>query len=434
MNIQGHRLNARWLFLLVILLLQGCATTALKTEDMRKLMLNARYAQALDEAENLLSKKPDGVMENLNVGLLRQLNQDYIGSNRAFEVAKKRIEKLYATSVSEQAGSLMLNEETISFQGERFEQVLLHLFMANNYLHLGNLDGARVELLQSQVKLSEWGEPEDETPIMHYFSGILYELLGEDDAATVSYRKAVKAYQLTNSKHGLGVPRQLQYDLLRMLARMDLRDEYRRYQKQFGLSQYRPPVKDNRGELIVLVGNGLVPEKQERAFYTWAPSLSLNVKIAVPAYPFPPKSLNRLQLSINQHHYPLETVSNLDGLARAALAKRMPVITSRAIARAVIKKKTEKEIGDRHGVLGQFAMMAVNIGTEIADTRCWNTLPQVFDMVRVPLPAGEYTLHLDVVSPGGHVIDTLQQNVSLEAGQKMLVMQRWIARGSWNLY
>ncbi len=412
---------------LALLILQGCATSADKTAGMREMMELNRNDLALIEAEKHLSDEVEGVMENMNVGLLRRLNKDYKGSNDAFQLAKEKISELYTTSVSEQASAILINDESISFQGDKFEQVIIHLYMASNYLSLGDLDAARVELLQSQVKMDEWGEPKDETPFMRYFSGIMFELLGEDDTATVSYRKAVDAYMNTKEKHGLSVPLTLKHDLLRMLAKMRLWGEYKDYKKQFGLSKYKVPKTQGMGELIVVFGNGIAPQRDEKVFQTYSPALALNIKVAVPDYPDPPVVLNRVRLNVDNKYYPLEIVSNIDGLARASLAEDMPIITTRAISRAVVKKKAEKEAGKQGGMLGQLALMAINHGTEIADTRCWNTLPQEFELARVFLPEGQHDVKIEVIGPTGVIVDTINRSVKIKAGAKSVVSKRWTA-------
>lgn len=424
---QGSSLAYRVLLVLCVLLLQACATSAQKTADMRNLIIHTQYDKALQEAEKLLNKTPDGVMENMNVGMLRHLLGNYAASNQAFEVAKQRIEALYATSISEQVGATVINDELISFQGDRFEQVLIHLYMAMNFLKLGQTDSARVELLQSQVKMNEWGEPSDEVPFMRYFAGIIYELLGEEDSATVSYRKAVDAYRNTHDKHNLNIPHYLKQDLLRMLASMKIWDEYRQYKKQFELASYQPPKTDGMGELVMIMGNGLAPQREQKVFRTWAPTLSLNIKVAVPDYPRPTVQLPRMRVKINNNYYSMETVSNIDGMARAALSENMPQITTRAIARAVAKKKSEKDLGDKQGPLAQFALMVINQGTEIADTRCWSTLPQAFKLTRIYLPEGEYSLGIEVLSASGHIIDIISQRVKIAAGAKTVITDHWIA-------
>ena len=414
------------LAVLTILTLQGCATSANKTRSMRKMMELNRHDLALIEAEKQLAEDIEGVMENMNVGLLRRLNKNYKGSNEAFKLAKDKISELYSTSISEQAGAAVTNDEIISFQGYKFEQVLIHLYMASNYLSMGDINSSRVELLQSQVKMDEWGEPKDETPFMRYFSGIMFEMLGEEDTATVSYRKAVDAYRNTKDKHGLNVPVILQQDLLRMLAKMRLWDEYKNYKKEFGLPEYKAPNTKKMGELIVLFSNGMAPQREQRVFQTFSSELALNVRVAVPDYPNPPEVLNKVRLHINGKYYPLEIVSNIDGLARAALAEQMPLITTRAIARAVVKKKAEKKAGEGDmGFLGQLALMAINHGTEIADTRSWNTLPQEFELARVFLPAGEHNIAIEVVGHSGAILDTIRRKVKIKVGTKTVVSKRW---------
>ncbi len=427
MSNQGRRLMFRFILLISVVLLQACTTSAHKTAGMRNLLLHTQYEKALQEAERLLQKTPDGVMENMNVGMLQHLLNNYEASNQAFEVAKQRIEALYATSITEQVGATVVNDELISYQGDRFEQVLIHLYMAKNFLKLGQQDSARVELLQSQVKMNEWGEPSDEVPFMRYFSGIIFELLGEEDSATVSYRKAVDAYRNTYDKHGLNVPLQLKQDLLRMLARMKIWDEYRQYKKQFILSDYQPPRTRGMGELVLIMGNGLAPQREQKVFRTWAPALSLNIKVAIPAYPDPPAVLPRMRVKINDSYHVMETVSNIDGMARAALAENLPEITTRAIARAVAKKKSEKDMGDKQGPLAQFAMMVINQGTEIADTRCWSTLPQAFNLMRIYLPEGEHALDVEVLSAGGHIVDVIKQRVKIASDAKTVISDHWIA-------
>jgi len=397
------------LSMLFFLLLQGCTTSAEKTVDMRKLMELSRHDLALIEAEKHLADASDGVMENMNVGLLRRLNKKYKESNQAFSIAKEKINLLYSKSVSEQASAFISNDENISFRGYKFEQVLIHLYMASNFISMSDIDSARVELLQSQVKMDEWGEPKDEVPFMRYFSGILFEMLGEDDSATVSYRKAVDVYRNTKDKHGINVPLILKHDLLRMLAVLNLWNEYEKYKKQFAFAEYEIPDVTGKGELIVIFGNGIAPQREQIIFQTFSYALSLNVRVAVPDYPNPPSVLKKVRLHINNKYYPLEVVSNIDGLAR----------------RAVVKKKSEMAAGKEGGVLGQLAMLVINHNTEIADTRSWNTLPQEFELARVFLSQGEYDIEIEVVGRMGNVIDTIKRKVKIKTGKKTIISKRW---------
>ncbi|TNF35320.1 MAG: hypothetical protein EP315_06060 [Gammaproteobacteria bacterium] len=408
-----------------IVLLQGCATHAQKSAGMRQLLLQGRPDMALMEVEK--ESGSDEVLVNMNRGILRRMNGDYEGSNQALEAAKNKIEELYGASVTEQAGAVIVNDEAISFDGDRYEQVLVHAYKALNYIAMGDMDAARVEILQSDVKMREWGETPEEDPFMRYLSGIIFEVLGEKDDALVAYRKAVDVYQNTKDRHGLNVPAQLKEDLLRLLADARLWNEYKQYQRDFGMTNWKAPSTKGMGELVVLMHNGLTPQRSEKAFQTWSSELALNIRIAVPDYPNPPAYVNQVKLRVGSQSQLLETVENIDGLARASLEADMPIITTRAIARAVVKKSAEKEAGDRGGLFGQLAMMVVNTATEIADTRCWNTLPQEIQLGRMMLPAGIHEVHMDVIGMGGAVVDSYSIPVTIKAGRKTIVSEHWTA-------
>ncbi len=410
------------LILLCVLFLQACATSALKTAEMRQQFYAGNYPAALAEAERAHQSAPDGVMENLNLGMLLRLSGDYAASNQALETAKQKIDALYATSVSEQTGAMLLNDAVISYQGERFEQVLLHLYMALNYLSLQQPDSARVELLQSQVKLNEWGEPKDDVAFMRYFSAILFEMLGEQSDATVAYRKAVDAYKNTQYKNRLEVPLQLKKDLLRSLALMGMDDELAVYKKQFAMNDFKPGLTRKQAEIIVILEKGMVPQREQVVLQTWSGELSSMVRIAVPSYPRPPLHLSNTQLRIAEQQYTTQVVADIDAMARASLEERLPLITARAIARAAIKKKSERNAAENSGAMAQLALMAFNMGSEIADTRGWNTLPQQIELARIPLSPGTYQLEL--YSPAANS-SAFQTEIEVKAGEKIIVNQRW---------
>lgn len=423
----SNHMNIRLLMLaLAILLMQGCATSAQKSAGMRQALMQGRPDLALTAAEQG-DAASDDVMVNMNRGMLRRMNHDYAGSNEALEAARKKIEELYGVSVSEQAGSVIVNDEVRSFSGDRFEQVLVHDYKALNYIALGQLDEARVEMLQADVKMMEWGETPEEDPFTRYLTGIVFEALGEIDEARVAYTRAVEVYKNTKSRQGLNIPYQLKNDLLFILSKARMNSELQQYKKQFGMNNYKAPDTKGMGELIVLMNNGLAPQRDQTGIQTYSPELALNIRIAIPTYPNPPAYVNQIRLEVDNQQKVLEPIENVDGLARAALDSDIAVITARALARAVVKKKMEKEAGDRSGGFAQLAMLVVNTASEIADTRCWNTLPQEIQLARVYLPEGTQQVKMDVIGQNGSVIDTYNMTVTIKAGRKTIISDAWLA-------
>ncbi|MGB5395538.1 MAG: hypothetical protein WBN96_00175 [Gammaproteobacteria bacterium] len=409
-----------------ILAISGCATYSAKSADMRSSLLSGQFAMARDLAEKQSSEKD--VLAALNKGMLRRMTGDYIASNQIFEQAKRRIGDLYGVSVSDQLGAVTISDTLRDFQGDRYEQVLLHAYMAMNYIQIGDIDAARVEMLQADVKMREWGEAPEEDPFVRYLSGIIFEMLGESDQALVSYRKAYEIYKSSSDRLGLATPQIVKQDLLRLLATEELWDEYRRLKTEFGMPDFKPvKTAGGYGEVIVVLNNGLAPQREENAIMTFSNEVSQMVRIALPAYRYRPAQLTRARINVDGRQQRLETVENVDALARHALNDDIALITTRAIARAVIKHKTQREVQDKHGGLAGLLMTVTNLATERADTRSWTTLPQEIQLTRLLLPEGQHQVNIEMVNAAGRVVDSMQQTVTIKSGQRTLLSEHWVA-------
>ncbi len=393
---------------------------------MRDNLLIGRSDLARETAEKEDEKKQD-VLASLNKGMLRRMTNDYTGSNEIFEVAKQHMEDLYGISVTDIAGSFAINDAIRDYKGDRYEQILLHAYMAMNYLQLGEYDSARVEILQADVKMMEWGEEPDEDPFMRYFAGVIYEALGEEDQALVSYRKARNIYIATRNEQSIEVPVMLKRDMLRVLASQGLWDEYRQLKSEFGLANFKPKkLGGNFGELIVVLNNGLAPIRTETSIMTFSPEVQNNVRVAFPLYETEPTILNNARLNISGKHFQLETVENIDSLARLSLDDEMPMIMTRAIARAIVKYQSQQQAQEQHALAG-FLLTVTNLATERADTRSWTTLPQQIQMARVMLPAGQQQVSIELVNAAGRVVDSIDATIDVKPQQRTFLTRHWMA-------
>jgi hypothetical protein len=411
---------------LLVLCLAGCATYSKQAVSMRDNLLLGRADLALITAEEK-DKSRDDVLASLNKGMLRRMNGDYAGSNRILEIAKQNMESLYGISITDTAASVTINDAVRDYRGDRYEQVLLHAYMAMNYLQMGELDAARVEMLQADVKMMEWGEQPDEDPFVRYFSGMIFEALGEDDQALVAYRKARHIYASTSGGQSVGVPDLLKQDLLRLLALQGLRDEYNRLKAEFGLANFRPKkATDDVGELIVILNTGLAPIRTESAIMTFSPEVQGNVRVAFPVYDSSPKPVHRARLLARNKRFELETVENIDSLAREALEQDMPLVMARAIARAVVKYQSQKNAQEQSALAG-FLLTVTNLATERADTRSWTTLPQEIQLARVQLPTGPQQVSIEILNTAGRLVDVIEAEVNIKPGKLTFLTPHWIA-------
>ncbi|NOQ87451.1 MAG: hypothetical protein GQ550_00875 [Gammaproteobacteria bacterium] len=410
--------------LCLLVVLQSCASYGRQAATMRDGLLHGDPAASLAIAEEK-DLDQEEVIASLDKGMLRRINNDFKGSNQIFEVAKSEIEKLYGFSVTENLASVSINETFRGYEGDAYEQLLLHAYMAMNYIQLGQMDSARVEMLQANVKMKEWGDEPEEDAFLRYLEGIIYENLDESDSALISYRKAYTVYKEKGGNQYPAAPLLIKKDLLRLLAREGLWSEYKSYKKEFGLKNYKP-LKENKrtGELVVILNNGLAPIRSETTIPIYSAEVENNLRVSFPVYKQKKGQLYRPRIEVNKKLYAMETVEDVDALARHSLQEAMPGIMARAMARAVVKYTTQKTASDSDSLAGLF-MTITNLVTERADTRSWSTLPQAIQLQRIRLPIGTHHVQLQLLNSAGGVADVIDENVTIRPKQSSFIIKHW---------
>ncbi len=414
------------LILCVSSLVQSCATYGSHATSMRDGLLagNAEASLAIAEKKDKGQKE---VISSLDKGMLRRITNDFSGSNQILEVAKQEIEALHGISITESLASVTINETLRGYEGDSYEQLLLHAYMAMNYIQLGQIDDARVEMLQANVKMMEWGEEPEEDAFLRYLEGMIYEALGELDSALISYRKAYIVYKEKAGNPYPVAPVILKKDLLRLLAWQGLWSEYKSYKKEFGMAGYKPVESSNRfGELIVILNNGLAPIRSEAAIPIFSMEAQKNLRVAFPVYRDPKQNLFTPQVKVDQKQFSMETVEDVDALARYSLEQNMPAIMARATARAVVKYNAQHTAQDKSSIAG-LLMTVTNLITERADTRSWTTLPQEIQLKRILLPVGEHQLQIQMLNVAGKIVDTMEEKVVIKPEQSSFVIKHWSA-------
>ncbi len=427
--------------LIGLALLSGCATFSETFHGVESALVAQDYEQALALLEKSPGPDRDRALFLLNKGMLERMRGNFAASNEALESAKQLMEQLYGVSVSEQAASFVINDATRSYAGEEYEQVLVHLYKALNYLQLKDLQAARVEALQVDVKLHEVSAklPKAhyaEDAFARYLTGMIYEELNEWSDALIAYRKSYEAYQRQQPHTGVAVPEFLKHDLVRLTARQGLNNERDRYQREFGLGKWQS-VEERRkqGEVVFILHNGLSPILRERSITLPDPGSGHLVRIALPSFESRPMPVTRFGLSAGSVRTESATVDNVDAIARNHLDAKMPAITARAVARQVVKAQMAKQAREnanqnsQNPWAGVFAL-AVEIGTvvtERADTRSWVTLPHDIKLARLVLPPGTHDVQVELVGEYNQPVATRSfPGVALRAGEKRYFSLHWM--------
>lgn len=422
----------------------GCATYSGSFSAVERNLAAKQYDAALLHIEKETETKKDRVLYLLNKGMVLRMKRDFAGSNQALEAAKAEMDRLYAASVSENALSVMVNDSTVSYSGDNFERVLLHLYLALNYLELGQPDSARIEALQVDLKLREFAEkvPESkyaEDAFTLYLTGLIYEDRGEWSDAMISYRNAYKVYKKYQANYAVTMPSMLKTDLMRLSKKLGLLDEYDKYKSEFGIeiATNKGKVADY-GELVFVLNNGLAPIKREKAVNSFDAVTSSMIRVSLPSYESRNNNVVAARISVNENQTLTELMEDVDAIAKKNLDSHMPAIVARSVARIAVKAVASKKAREAAaqnknndngmvGVLGALAFQVAAVASERADTRSWLTLPSNIQLGRLSVPPGSYRVKVELLGANQQVVATHEYaDIVVKKSRKTFLSQHWV--------
>jgi len=402
----GFRFLASPVLVLCLLYLQGC--TSWQINQLATVLPAAGPEATLKKLEGIDPPARDSGQYLLNRGLLKLYTGDLAGSRRDLEQAKAIMLSLRAVSLSENLGALTTNETLRSYGGTPSDQVLVHAMLAMGYLFDGDLDGARVEMLQADVTMNQLGDPESvsgQLASVRFLAGLIYELNGELDDALISYRRAhgiIKA-------RGEAVPQALAASLLNLSLRRNGHnsnsDEYQKYVSEFGRKASLPDASE--GQWIVYYHDGVVSNKNETRLWVFAPEIEAQISVVMPHYP--PSRYQARHISIragnrtgsaSSEARKTEVIEMIEQRAREDLADQTATILAATVLRSVTKYQMVREARKSSELGGLIANIA-GVLSEQADVRSWNMLPSSIQVARLvaPLDAPLQIVEKDLLLP-----------------------------------
>lgn len=426
--------NIILILLLAIVVFSGCGTTHYeKVKPVQSAMIERNFQKADQKLEQ---KKVDPLLYYLDKAMIAHLAGNYTESNRYFEDAIKRIDEIYAKSISKEVTTYLINEKTQPYRTEDFESVLIHYYMAMNYLMMDDLEDALVECRRVNVKLQEINDKyKDKKNVyksdafVHYLMGMIYEADHDLNNAFIAYRNAYETYTDDYQKYyGLAPPTQLKKDLLRTSQALGFDDQFRKYRNRFsGIRFYSQKIYKQKGEIIFIWDNGLAPVKEEDSINLQIEGEDKDdwIRVAFPYFKPRPPSLNVAKIAVGNNSARTQLFEDIAQIAIKNLKDRKARVIAKSAARAGIKygiqKKTEEKFGDFAG----FLVNMFNVATEQADTRSWITLPDNIQVARLLYSPGTYTVDLDFYNRSGAVVDRIRfENVIVSAGEKTFLRYR----------
>lgn len=411
-------------FLPLLALLGACGGPS---GAMRKEVNGLLAARDFDGAAARIekSKEPsygrrNAVLYYLDLGAVQHDAGKFKLSDEALDQAERRMQELYTRSVSKAAGTVVLNDNTTEYGGERFERAMVNAYRALNYTYLGDRENALVEVRKLSRLLQEYADVYGSRKTAYkddafgqFLASLLYEDDGRPDDARIAREKSRKAYEQYASAYGFKAP-----------------------------SLAPAGERAGAGELVFLHYNGVAPRKISKSFsVAWrdavvavnsakddeaqsGPAISaINagllgkaVSVAFPDYVQDPFTIAGSAVEAAGVTARTELAEDLAAIAQKDLAERQAVIRTRAIARAAIKYILAKAAADAvarkfgknswQHLLAEAGGAATSAATEYADTRAWATLPAQFRVARLLLPPGRHRVVVTYYSASGAPLST----------------------------
>jgi hypothetical protein len=97
--------------------------------------------------------REDEVLYRLERGMLSHYQEDWRASAKHFRRADRAIERHYTKDITKNLQSLLINDFQLPYAGESYESIYLSTFNCLNYLHMGDTEGALVEMRRVNHKL-----------------------------------------------------------------------------------------------------------------------------------------------------------------------------------------------------------------------------------------------------------------------------------------
>lgn len=420
------------LAMLSTILLVGCAGYQTKMDGTIGSLQSGSVDNAIANLDSKNTSKDKDLLFHLEKGELLRMKGSYEASRDQWLIADERVRgwedqvKTDPSKLLGNIGSVLVNDTTRVYDGRDFEKVFLNVRLAMDHVALGNWDHARTEIKKMHeresiiadfrskeidaakkaagdkgLRVTSFKELDGypvetlqdpavrnlknayESAFANYLAGFVYEALGEPSLAAAGYRKAAEMRP--------DVP-MIDASLADMDARSKKRST-RMVDTLFVIESGTAPAIESKMLPIILP----IPGKNG---ISW-----IATPISWPVIRPSDTSIIPSSINLDERTVPVTLLTNVDVMARRALADEMPGIIVRSSIRAIVKGVAQKAIDDnasRMGMAGLFVSIAAKAATfasEVADERAWRTLPGFFSIGRTQLAEGTHKVSLQ--TPGG---------------------------------
>lgn len=393
------------IFFIFFLFISGCATYQQKVSPARNFLVQGQCDLALKNLEEI-SKKQNGdqLVYLMDYGSALQICGEYKKSNDIFFQAEKASEAADVSSVSRITGATLMNEEMIQYKGDTFEKLFLNVSIALNFIQMNDLDSALIEVRkmnQKFVKLNSENKKNYElNSFSKYLSGLIWEADKKYDDACIDFKDA---YFLDTSYRSVAA------DMLRTCWKAHRTDEYNGLVKKISATEdeIKKSKEKNKTELVLIFMQGWGPRKSPR------PTDRISAEL-IPVS----STTQKLKAEYNSKTFETEPVYNVEKAAIQTLNDDYGSLVARRIGARVAKEVVADQFRQKDSALGAAAWL-IMVASERADLRQWSIFPKTFQIVRIPVEAGEVKIKLSGLDGLGSVSEEMPElNFKINSGEK----------------
>lgn len=425
----GFKYVVSFIFTLALL---GCGVSyekaAIKSWDLMK---NGKIDEALGIYEKEVTAKNDRLLRLMDEGILLRVGGRYQESNQKFFEASRIIEMAGYISAPEQVVTVLTNEKQQVYQGEDFEKVLIHVYLALNFIALKQWDEALVEARKVNEILykmiSEAKRPYELNAFAKYAGGLLFEKDGEENDAFISYRQTLEVEPaLENSFLSI------RQDLLRLTKKMGFGQEFDEYKKKYNDKDWeaaKESLDKKNGFAVLLFESGKSPRKfssREQHTKTGRGGTLVEVVLPVAYYKERSSRIQAAKLIIQGKEEKTVALNDIGSTAVKHLKDRMGRAIAKALLTAAVKTGIAVGVGKATGSteLGLLTGLALMLASE-ADTRSWLLLPEKLQIAKISLPSGTYSGEIQYLDMYGGVTGTEKiENIVIQSFRPTFIQKR----------
>lgn len=409
----------------------GCASLQISQTQikLRQSLDRENYEQTLKiiekAAERGVYRKKDEVLFNLEKGMIAYFADKHELSQDVFSQADSRMEELVTRSASRAAASIIGNDNQLDYDGDDHEQLYVNAFNSLNYLSLGDMSGALVEIRKMTFKLEQlgrrYGNALDNFKDNSYAKMVNWENMdiSEELSAKSSIRNSAWARYLATilyAKSGDMDGARIEFEQLPSALRTQQDLAWGDFPRQSEIDQLMRPDSYNT---LLLAYHGESPQKISQEYrdiiYLNASEGGINnvyIKFALPLMLINESKAVYADAVINDTmRVRLPLIEHMDHTAKAYFQYKKPTIYIRAITRSLAKtlgtealKRAAKKEGEGAEFLASLFGFLFKEGSEQADLRSWQSMPAKVHAAVLKLPAGEHQVDFEYFNQNERLI------------------------------